>query len=70
MTTLFEPTLSRRRFIVTTAGAAGGLMLGFHLPWSAYITMDNRMACAASGCSALARSAGGSARRSATAWFR
>jgi isoquinoline 1-oxidoreductase beta subunit len=32
MTTMLNPALSRRRFIVSTATAAGGLMLGFHLP--------------------------------------
>jgi isoquinoline 1-oxidoreductase subunit beta len=32
MTTVLNPTLSRRRFIVSAASAAGGLMLGFHLP--------------------------------------
>ena len=32
MTTCNQSTLSRRRFIVSTATAAGGLMLGFHLP--------------------------------------
>jgi isoquinoline 1-oxidoreductase beta subunit len=32
MTTVLNPTFSRRRFIVSTATAAGGLMLGFHLP--------------------------------------
>jgi isoquinoline 1-oxidoreductase beta subunit len=32
MTTMLNPTLSRRRFVVSSATAAGGLMLGFHLP--------------------------------------
>jgi isoquinoline 1-oxidoreductase beta subunit len=32
MTISINPALSRRRFIVSTATAAGGLMLGFHLP--------------------------------------
>jgi isoquinoline 1-oxidoreductase subunit beta len=35
MTIVLNPTLSRRRFIVSTATAAGGLMLGFHLPGGA-----------------------------------
>jgi isoquinoline 1-oxidoreductase beta subunit len=32
MTTVPNTTLSRRRFIVSTASVAGGLLLGFHLP--------------------------------------
>ena len=32
MNIVINPALSRRRFIVSTATAAGGLMLGFHLP--------------------------------------
>ena len=38
MTSMLNPTLSRRSFIVSSATAAGGLMLGFHLPHAADAT--------------------------------